>query len=125
MLRKILSLWYNKEYKVEAVKLAKAKGTKRAAEELGIPANTLSGWVSNAKKGRLELGMGEQRPETALTLVAECEELRRQLKERDKEIKRLNELNEFLEEALAFFAASRQKSEKRTIKVHSEKDGRR
>ena len=31
-------------------------------------------------------------------------------KERDKEIKRLNELNEFLEEASAFFAASRRKS---------------
>lgn len=73
------------------------KGTKSAAEELWIPVNTLSGWVHKAKNGRLDLGMGEQTPETALTLVAECEGLRKQLKARDKEIKRLNELNEFLE----------------------------
>ena len=63
-----------------------------------------------AKSGHMDLGHGEQKPETALTLVAENEELRRQLKERDKEIKRLNEFNEFLEEASAFFAASRRKS---------------
>ncbi len=103
---------YDKEYKVQAVKLAKAKGAKRAAEELGIPVNTLSGWVHKSKLGKLDLGLSEQTPKTALTLVAENEELRRQLKERDKEIKRLNELNEFLEEASAFFAASRRKSGK-------------
>ena len=103
---------YDKEYKVQAVKLAKVKGNKTAAAELGIPANTLSGWVHKAKEGRLDLGMGEQTPQTALTLVAECDELRKQLKARDKEIKRLNEMNEFLEEAAAFFAASRRKSGK-------------
>lgn len=103
---------YDKEYKVQAVKLAKEKGTKSAAAELGIPVNTLSGWVHKAKTSKLDLGMGEQTTETALTLVAEVQELRKQLKERDKEIKRLNELNEFLEEASAFFAASRRKSGK-------------
>ena len=64
----------------------------------------------------MDLGYGEQRPETALTLATENEELRRQLKERDKDIKRLNELNEFLEEASSFFAASRRKSGKPTVK---------
>ena len=103
---------YDKEYKEQAVKLAKVSGTKKAAAELGIPVNTLSGWVHKAKKAKLDVGMGEQTPESALTLVAENEELRRQLKEQAKEIKRLNELNEFLEEASAFFAASRRKSEK-------------
>ena len=103
---------YDKEYKVQAVKLAKARWTKKAAAELGIPMNTLSGWVHKAKNGKLDLGMGEQTPESALTLVSEVEELRRQLKEQDKEIKRLKELNEFLEEASAFFAASRRKSGK-------------
>ena len=103
---------YDKEYKEQAVKLAKASGTKKAAEELGIPINTLSGWVHKAKNGKLDIGMGEQTPESALTLVAENEELRRQLKEKAKEIKRLNELNEFLDEASAFFAASRRKSGK-------------
>ena len=103
---------YDKEYKEQAVKLAKERGTKNAAEELGIPVNTLSGWVHKAKNEKLDNGMGEQTPKHASTLAAENEELRRQLKERDKEIKRLNELNEFLEEASAFFAASRRKSGK-------------
>lgn len=75
-----------------------------------LPKNTLWTWVHKAKKGEVDTGKGEQTPETALTLVAENKELRRQLKEQEKEIKRLNELNEFLEEASAFFAASRRKS---------------
>ena len=99
---------YAKEYKIHAVKLAKTRGTKAAATEPGILEGTLSGWVHKAKSGHMDLWHGEQRPETALTLAAENEELR--LKERDKEIKRLNELNEFLEEASAFFAASHRKS---------------
>lgn len=107
---------YDKEFKVQAVKLAKETGTKKAAAELGVPVNTLSGWVHKAKNGKLDLGSGEQTPQTALTLAAENEELRRQLKAQEKEIKRLNELNEFLEEASAFFEvmlafpASRRKS---------------
>ena len=36
--------------------------------------------------------------------------LRKRVKEQDKEIRRLKEENEFLEEASAFFAASRRKS---------------
>ena len=63
----------------------------------------------------MDLGFGEQRPETALTLVTENEELRRKLKERDKEIRRLNELNEFFGEASAFFAASRRKCGKENL----------
>ena len=74
--------------------------------------NTLSGWIHKAKNGKLDLGMGEQTPESALTLVAEVEELRRQLKEQGKKIKRLKKLNEFLEASSAFFAAGRRKSEK-------------
>lgn len=97
---------YDQEYKVQAVKLARKVGTKKAAEELGIPSNTLSGWIHNAKIGRLDLGRGEQAPQTGLTLAAENEELRKQLKEREKEVKRLKEENEFLKDASAFFAAS-------------------
>jgi transposase len=40
----------------------------------------------------------------------ELMELRKQVKEQAKEIRRLKEENEFLEEASAFFAASRRKS---------------
>lgn len=103
---------YTDEFKAQALKLAKEIGTKRAAEELGVPKNTLGTWVHKAKKGEVDPGKGEQTPETALTLAAEVQELRKQLKAQEKEIKRLNELNEFLEEASAFFAASRRKSGK-------------
>lgn len=36
---------YDMEYKVQAVKLAHEIGGQRAAEELGIPKNTLYGWM--------------------------------------------------------------------------------
>ena len=44
---------YEKEYKVQAVKLAKKIGSTKAAEELQIPVNTLYGWIRKAKKGRI------------------------------------------------------------------------
>ena len=47
-----------------------------------------------------------------MTLNEELIQLRKQLKDQDKEIKRLKKENEFLEEASAFFAASRLKSTK-------------
>lgn len=47
-----------------------------------------------------------------MSLAEELRQLRAQNKSQAKEIKRLNELNEFLAEASAFFAASRQKSAK-------------
>lgn len=100
------------EYKVNAVKLAEKIGAKKAADELGIPDNTLYGWVRAAKLGHLNVGTGYRTPEDNLNLAEENAQLRKQLKEQEKEIKRLNELNEFLEEASAFFAASRRKSGK-------------
>ena len=45
-----------------------------------------------------------------MTLSEEIQLLRQQVKEQNKEIKRLREENEFLEEASAFFAASRRRS---------------
>ena len=36
---------YDHEYKIQAVKLAKEIGQAKAAEELGIPENTMYGWV--------------------------------------------------------------------------------
>ena len=103
---------YDEEYKVNAVKLAEKIGAKKAADELGIPDNTLYGWVRAAKLGHLNVGTGYRTPEDNLNLAEENAQLRKQLKEQEKEIKRLNELNEFLEEASAFFAASRRKSGK-------------
>ena len=45
--------------------------------------------------------------------MAEVKSYDKGYKEQAKEIKRPNELNEFLEEASAFFAASRQRSAKK------------
>ena len=51
-------------------------------------------------------------PQDALTLNEELINLRTRVKQQEKEIKRLKAENEFLEEASAFFAASRRKSPK-------------
>ena len=47
-----------------------------------------------------------------MSLHEEIAQLRAQLKAQDKEIRRLKKENDFLEEARAFFAASRLKSTK-------------
>ena len=103
---------YDNDYKVQAVKLAKEIGTEKAATELNVPSNTLYGWVKKAKAGGLDIGLGERNPEDALNIAEENQQLKKKIKAMEKEIKRLNEKNEFLEDAAAFFAASRQKSGK-------------
>ena len=81
------------EYKIQAVKLAK---------ELGIPENTMYTWTKAAREGRLDIGSGSHTPETAMSLAQEPAMLRKQVKEQEKEIRRLKEENEFLEQASAF-----------------------
>ena len=100
---------YNNEYKKEAIKLCKEIGITKAGLELGVSKSTLSGWVSKVNNGEIDLGLGNQTPQNGMSLVEEIQALRKANKEQSKEIKRLNELNEFLEEASAFFAASRRK----------------
>ena len=101
---------YDHEYKVQAAKLAKEIGSGKAAKELGISPNTIYGWMSDHRAGRLDIGA--RTPENAMTLADEVTALRKQVKDQAKEIRRLKEENEFLEEASAFFAASRRKSAK-------------
>ena len=72
----------------------------------------LYGWVSAAREGRLDIGPGVHTPQTAMSLAEELNVLRKQVKQQEKEIRRLKEENEFLAEASAFFAASRRKSTK-------------
>jgi len=103
---------YDMEYKIQAVKLAKELGGAKAAAGLGIPENTMYAWTKAAREGRLNVGSGSHTPETAMNLAEELALLRRQVKEQEKEIRRLKEENEFLEEASAFFTASRRKSAK-------------
>ena len=42
--------------KYRAVKLGREVGFSKAAEELGIPTDTIYGWNKAAKTGRLDLG---------------------------------------------------------------------
>ena len=101
---------YDHEYKVQAVKLAKEIGGAKAAKELGIPEGTIHTQLSAARTGKLDIGAGSHTPESAMSLAEELAMLRKRVKDQDKEIRRLKEENEFLEEASAFFAASRRKS---------------
>jgi len=100
---------YTAEFKVQAVRLAKEVGNKRACEELGIPKGTISGSVHAARQGGIELGPGSQTPESGLTLAAELKACRDKLKEQEKEIARLREEREVLEKATIFFAQGRKK----------------
>ena len=104
---------YDEKFKLEAVKLAREVGTKKAAEDLDIPKNTLGGWMSKARKGKMDAGNGSRKPEESLNLVQQLQEERKRVKALEKRIKELEKLNEFLEEASAFFAASRQKYAKK------------
>ena len=103
---------YDEEYKEQAVRLAKNLGSAKAAEQLQIPVNTLYGWIQKVKTAELDIGCGERSPEEALSIAKENQQLKKRIKALEKENRRLSEMNEFLEDAAAFFAASRQKSGK-------------
>ena len=66
-------------------------------------------WTKAAREGRPDAGSGSHRPQTAMSLAEELSLLRRQVKEQEKEIRRLKEENEFPEEASTFFATSHRK----------------
>ena len=112
MATKRIQKFYDSEYKAQAVKLAQEIGGHKAAVELGIPEGTMYTWMKAFKEGRLSANQAVHTPKNALALNDELIELRKRVKEQDKEIRRLKEENEFLEEASAFFAASRRKSAK-------------
>ena len=101
---------YDHEFKVQAVKLAQEMGTAAAARELGVSRNTIYTWVSRVKTGDLDVGEGAHSPSEALTLNEELIQARKQIKALEKDNNRLRKENAFLEEASAFFAASRLKS---------------
>ena len=103
---------YDLEYKIQAVKLANEIGQAKAATELGIPRSTVYTWIRMVRLGRLDLGEDMHTPKSAMPLNEELIQLRQQVKLQEKEIRRLKKENDFLEEASAFFAASRLKSAK-------------
>ncbi len=67
---------YSKEYKMEALKLARQIGGKKAAAELGIPSGTMSGWQHEARMGRIDTGLGTQTPQSGMTQASEIERLK-------------------------------------------------
>ena len=67
-------------------------------------------WLKAVRTGQLDIGEGSHTPESAMSLAEELTMLRKRVNDQDKEIRRLKEENDFLEEASAFFAASRRKS---------------
>ena len=60
------------------------------------------------------MGPGMQTPKSGMTQASEIDRLRGENKQLAKDIKRLREENAFLEEASAFFAASRRRSARKS-----------
>jgi len=92
---------YEKGFKEEAVKLSFEIGTRKAAEQLGVPASTLTGW-RNAMKEHKDVafvGSGNQR-----LIPTNAKEIQYM-----KKIKELERANSILKEALGFFAKSQKK----------------
>ena len=104
---------YDDEFKKQAIKLAKEIGSKAAADELGIPKGTLGIWLRKARTGEIDTGSGTRTPEESMNIAQQLQVANKKIRAQEKRICELEELNEFLEEASAFFAASRQKSGKK------------
>lgn len=94
------------------MKLAQGIGGHKAASELGILDDTIYCWIKEFKEGLLEAKSAIHTPNNALSLNEKLIELRKRIKEEDKEIRLLKEENEFLKEVSIFFAASRRMSAK-------------
>ena len=62
---------YEKEFKIQVVKLGREIGFSKAAKELGINTDTLYGWNKRAKEARLDLEPRTQTPDTAMSLTEE------------------------------------------------------
>ena len=102
---------YDKEYKVQAVLLARKIGNSNAAKELGSPEGTLYSWIKASKVWWAKfLGHGNTNASDANIIADELIRCRNELKKLQKEVKRLSEENEILADAAAFFAKSRLKS---------------
>lgn len=71
---------YDKEYKVQAVKLINEIGMTKVSKELGVPPSTMRSWVIAERQGQLNLGEGSYTPEGAMSLAEEIAILRRQNK---------------------------------------------
>ena len=114
---------YDNEFKAQAVKLAQEIGGHKAAQELGIPKGTMYTWIKAFKEGRLSANEAVHTPKNALSLNDELIELRKRVKEQDKEIRRLKEEKRIPLRKQVLFAASRRKSAKTEINVYCNQNG--
>ena len=105
---------YDKDYKVEAVKLAREIGIKPACDQLDIPYGTLNGWVKKAENAEIRLGKGDYKPEEVASFAQQLEEERKRNKQLEKELKRLKEEKEILMDVAAFFAESHRRSARKS-----------
>jgi len=86
---------YDKEYKIQAVKLGREIGFGKAARKLGINTDTLYGRNRAVREGRLDIGPGAQTSESAMSLSEELQKLRQETRAQAKEIARLKEENDY------------------------------
>jgi transposase len=107
--KKVPSRAYDDVYKAEALKLAEKIGSKKAANELGIPDNTLYGWIRKKKAGILKIPGEATKAETANTLADENRRLKMELREAQRQLAEEREINEILDKAARFFALDRKK----------------
>lgn len=77
---------YDKEFKIQAVKLGREIGFSKAAKELGINTDTLYGWNKRAKEARLDLGPGTQTPDTAMSLTGEVQNFGNKTESRQRKL---------------------------------------
>ena len=82
---------YDNEYKAQADNLAQEIGGYKAASELGIPDGTIYCCKKAFKEGRLKAKSAVHTSNNARSLIEELIELRKHVKEQDKELCRLRE----------------------------------
>jgi len=85
---------YTEEFKAEAIRLARAgeKPIRKVAQELGMPAGTLTCWVR----------AGERKDQGGAEKLSDSE--RQELQRLRRENQRLQQERDFLKKAAAFFA---------------------
>lgn len=93
---------YDKQFKEEAVRLAKEIGTRKAAQQLGIPYYTLADWrkTRNQYGEKAYIGSGHSYPDAGKT--------QREI-DLERENAELRHANEILKDALGFFAKDRKR----------------
>jgi len=100
---------YDSEFKINAVKLSEDIGSSKAAKELGLPITTLYGWRNKYKNGLLGIETGGRKTKKAMNLAEENIELKKQLRQRETELREKDRTIDILKEASIFFAKGQKK----------------